>query len=321
MNRKLEVVDILVAIGMVATLAGGYLVFKASYGGASAVTTPIQPVTNPPMKLMLQSMLQPAMGQAIVDKTILERQFATDITRGASKLYRATVVADHKPIGGLDTIEARAAQFKADHVARVQYVMGKAIVNLTGQGVRAGVLSADNLSNKFNDRIIATTKAIGDLMNEQFAKNWQSRLGHWIVAAAQREQRFAGHVQERIGNETVELASIQYDYLTKRADMHNQFKALTTAAARTDAQPDLFARLTRTDVNMQQALGIQSMPEMELLEARAFPDIPFGYMIVAFAGLVVIFIIGFTFPSGRREPENTVDRIQKLRKEMFLKAV
>ena len=321
MNRKLEFIDILVAIGMVSTLLGGYLVFKASYGGALAVTTPIQVGTNPPMKVMVQSMLQPAMGQAIVDHATLERQFATDISRGASKLYRATLAADQRPLGGLNTIEARAAQFQAEHDAQVQYVMGKTIVNLTGQGIRAGVLSADNLSNKFNDRIIATSQSLGNRMEEQFAKNWQPRLGTWIVAAAKRERQFAGHVQERIGKETVALVSLQEHYLTKRAALQNQFQALNAASSRTDAQTNLFARLARSEVNLQQALGIPVMPEMEVVEARTLPEIPFGYMVAAFAALVVIFLAGFTFPRGRQEPESLDARIEKVRKEIYLKAV
>ena len=321
MKRQLEAVDILVAIGMVATLFGGYLIFKASYGGVLAVTTASQVGTNPPMKLMIQSMLQPAMGQAIVDHATLERQFATDITRGASKLYRATLAAEKKPMGALDTIESRAAQFKSDHAAQVQYVMGKTIVNLTGQGIRAGVLSPDNLSNKFNDRIIAASQALGNRMEEQFAKNWQSRLGEWIVAGAQRERQFAGHVQERIGKETVTLASTQDHYLKKRADLQKQFQALTMASARTDAQTDLFARLTNSEMNLQRALGIPIMPEMEMVQARTLPEIPFGYMVAAFAALVVIFLAGFALPRGRQEPENLVDRIEKVRKEIYLKAV
>ena len=321
MKRQLEAVDIFVAIGMVATLLGGYLVFKASYGGALAVTTPSHLATSPPLKLMIQSMLQPAMGQAIVDHATLERQFATDMTRGARKLYQATLAAGHNPMGGLNTIEARAAQFQADHDSQVQYVMGKTIVNLTGQGIRAGVLSADNLSNKFNDRIIATSQTLGNRMEEQFAKNWQPRLGEWIVEAAQRERQFTGHVQERIGKETVSLASIQERYLTKRADLQDQFQALTTASARTDAQTDLFARLTNSEVNLQQALGIPIMPEMEMVQARTLPEVPFGYMVAAFATLVVIFLAGFALPRERPEPENLVDRIEKVRKEIYLKAV
>ena len=321
MKRQLEAVDIFVAIGMVATLLGGYLVFKASYGGALAVTTPSHHATTAPMKLMIQSMLQPAMGQAIVDHATLEREFAADVTQGSRKLYQATVAAERTPLRGLNTIEARAAQFQADHDAQVQYVMGKTIVNLTGQGIRAGVLSADNLTNTFNDRIITTSQALGNRMEEQFAKNWQPRLGQWIVEAAQQERHYTGRMQERIGQETVTLASLQEHYLTTRANLEDQFQALTMASARTEAQTDLFARLTNSEMNIQRALGIPIMPEMEMVQARTLPEIPFGYMVAAFVALVGIFLAGFALPRERQEPENLVDRIEKVRKEIYLKAV
>ena len=321
MKRNLEVIDILVAIGMVATLLGGYLLFMASYGGAFAVATPNTPVNNPPIQLMLQSMLQPSMGQAIVGQAMLEDQFASDVIRGSSKLYKATLAAGHHPIGGLDTIETRAAKFEADHAGRVQFVMGRTIVNLTSQGMRAGVISADNLSNRFNERLIATAKSLGDLLESQFAKNWQARLGHWIVEAGKRENRYAGHIQERIGQATVGLATTQNDYLTKRTEHQIQFNALVTASARTDAQSYPLARLVGADMNLQRALGVTSMPEIEIVEAGTLPEVPFGYLIAAFSALIVIFIAGFMFPSGHRETEakDMITRIEQLRHEIYRK--
>ena len=61
MRRKIEFVDIWVSIGMVATVLGAFVFFQASNGGAGFVTAPAEPVTNPPMKVLVQSMLQPAM--------------------------------------------------------------------------------------------------------------------------------------------------------------------------------------------------------------------------------------------------------------------
>ena len=40
MKRKLEFTDVTAAIGMVATMFGGYLLYQASYGGAFATMTP-----------------------------------------------------------------------------------------------------------------------------------------------------------------------------------------------------------------------------------------------------------------------------------------
>ena len=101
MKRKFELVDVIVSIGMVATLLGAYAFFQVSVGGAVTVTTAANHMTNPPMNAMVQAKLQPAMGQAIVDQAMLERQFAADMNRGASNLASAIRAAERQPRGGV----------------------------------------------------------------------------------------------------------------------------------------------------------------------------------------------------------------------------
>lgn len=321
MKRKLEFTDVTVAIGMVATMFGGYLLYQASYGGAFPTMTPSDVMTNPSIKTMVQSRLQPALGQTIVDQTTLERQFAHDITRGTSRLYRASVAAEHHLIGGLNTIESRAAKFQADHSGRVQHMMGQTIVTLTSRGMRAGVLSAENISNPSNDRIIARTKAIENFLESTFAQRWQARLGQWIVEAATKEWQFAGRLQERMGQGIVDLASAQGSYLAKSAENQNQLQSLTAAATRTETQNNQFIRLVGSAANLQKTLGVKGTPGVEVVEARTLPEIPFTYMCIALLGLGIVFFIGLSYPSGRREPEPVVDRIERIRREIFLKAV
>lgn len=321
MKREFELMDVLVSIGMIATVFGAYVFFQASNGGAGFATTSATPATYPSIKMLVQKKLQPSMGQAIVDQATLERQYAADISREASKLIRATQAAERSPVGGLDTIEARAAQFQIDHQARVQYVMGTTIVNLTGQAMRAGVLSGDNLSNPYNDRILATAHAKGRKMEEAFARNWQSRLGQWIVAAATQERRYAGHVQERIGQATVDLASTQYAYQSAQADLQNQFKALVAASARTEAQADLFARLSGVEINLQRALGIPGTNQVEIVEARALPEMPYTYLMVASVGLVTVFFFGLTLPRAGRESAEVVHRVEESKRKKYRQAV
>ena len=62
MKRTLEFTDVMVAIGMIATMFGGYVFYQASYGGAFVTMTSADAMTNPSMKVMVQSMLQPAPG-------------------------------------------------------------------------------------------------------------------------------------------------------------------------------------------------------------------------------------------------------------------
>jgi hypothetical protein len=57
------------------------------------------------------------------------------------------------------------------------------------------------------------------------------------------------------------------------------------------------------------------------MEARNLPEIPFTYMVAALLGLGIVFLFGLSIPSGRREPENIVDRIETIRREIFRKAV
>ena len=321
MKRKFEFVDIIVSIGMVATLLGAYAFFQASVGGAVTVPTAANYMTNPPMNALVQAKLQPAMGQAIVDQATLERQFTADITRGASNLASAIRAAERQPRGGLDQIEARAAQIEAEHTARVQYVMGRSIVMLTKQGMRAGALSSDNLSNSVNDRLIKKAQERGRKMDIAFAKNWQSRLGQWIVARAKLKHRYAGHVQERIGQATVELATTQHAYQTKRAGLQPQFKALTAAAGRTAEQPNFFARLPKADPNWQWALSIPNMPQVKVVEARTASEIPFTYLMAASMGLVTMFFFGLTLPREGQKSKTVAHRREERKQVRYRRAV
>ena len=68
-------------------------------------------------------------------------------------------------------------------------------------------------------------------------------------------------------------------------------------------------------------LGIPSMPQVQMMEARTLPEIPFSYLTVASAGLIVIFLFGITFPHGNREPEMVADQIEERKEERYRKAV
>ena len=321
MKRKFELVDVMASIGMVATLLGAYAFFQVTDGGAVSISPAPHNMTNPPMKALVAAKLQPAMGQAIVDQAMLERQFGSEISRGAEKLATAIWAAERQSGGRLNQIESRAGKIEADHKALVQYVMGRSIVRLTQQGMRSGALSADNLSTSVNDRIIQNTQAMGMKMNEAFAKNWQPRLGQMIVAAAKLERRVSERIQERIGEATVELASSQHTYQTKRAGIQTQFKALMAASARTERQPNLFARLPQHDLNWQWALDIPTMAKMEMVKARILPEIPFTFLMVASVGLVTMFFFGLTLPRGGRKPEALAYRMGERKQEKYRKAI
>ena len=64
MKRKFELVDLMVLIGMVATVFGSYAFFQVTDSGAVSVSTEAHHMTNHPIKAFVQAKLQPAMGQS-----------------------------------------------------------------------------------------------------------------------------------------------------------------------------------------------------------------------------------------------------------------
>jgi hypothetical protein len=321
MKRKFEFVDIMVSIGMVATLVGAYAFFQLGDGRAVTVNTTDNYMTNPPMNALVQAKLQPAIGQTIVDQARLERQFAADVSRGAGQLASAMRAAERPAGRGLDEIEVWAAQMEADHKARVQQVMGRSIISLTQQGMRSGALSADSLSNSVNDRIIETASKMGRKMEKAFARNWQPRLGQMIVATAKQKRRYTDHMQERIGKATVALASAQYAFQTKQSGFETQLKALTAAAERNAAQSEIFARLPKENLNWQRALGIPHMPNWAVVESQTSPGMPVTYLILATVGLVTMFFFGLTWPRHGRKIELVGHGREGMESERYRKAV
>jgi hypothetical protein len=98
-----------------------------------------------------------------------------------------------------------AATVPADHMVRVQYVMGRAIVYFTARGIRSGVLSADQYCSDYNTRMIRATEASGQRLDHEFASTWQATLGREIVDAIQDYSRQAGAIQERLGTAILHL--------------------------------------------------------------------------------------------------------------------
>src|SRR5262249_22793243 len=108
--------------------------------------------------------LQPALGQAIVDQALFERRTNQAMAQSASEWNRATI-ARHELYSGsrglLGVVLNEAATIPADHLARVQGIMGRAIVNFTTRGVRSGLLSADQYGSMYNMTMIGATEARG----------------------------------------------------------------------------------------------------------------------------------------------------------------
>ena len=297
MSYRYSTVDIIVGVGLCAIMFGALLLFVAA-NGTYQVTIP-QPLSiAEPIDIEFgMTVLQPVLGQALVDQAILERRTNQLMAHAVSEWNRATLAYqefESLPGGPFGAVMRQAATVPADHMARVQTVMGRAIVNFTGRGIRNEVLSADQYLSDYNAGMIRTTEARGQRLDDNFASTWQATLGRRIVDAIQTFTKRAGAMQEQLGTAIVHVTQAQTGSEEVRAAQQGQLASLVVAAIRTEALADRLTLLA----------AIESFPEDKaaaFTEPASWPEIPMGYLIVAGFMLAAVFFGGLSMSARRRE--------------------
>ena len=297
MSRRYNTIDIIAGVGMCAIVFGALLVFVAANGTYQVATPQSIAVAQPVGIAFGMASLQPVLGQAIVDQARFERRTNQLIAQSTSEWNRATRV--HQafqsfPGGPLGAVMRQAETVPADHMARVQYVMGKAIVNFTARGIRSGVLSADQYRSDYNTSMIRATEARGQRLDQEFASTWQAMLGHRIVDAIQDHRRRAGTIQEQLGAAILHVTHAHEGSAEVRAAQQEQLASLVVAAIRTEALVDRETQLP----------AIESFPEDRAIastEPASWPDLPMGYMIAAGLMLGTVFFGGLSLAARSRE--------------------
>lgn len=297
MSHRYNTIDIIVGVGMCAIVFGALLVFFAANGTYQIATPQPLSIEQPVGIEFGMTALQPALGQAIVDQALFERRTNQLIAQAASEWNRATLAHQEfqsLPGGPLGAVMRQAATVPADHTARVQYVMGQAIVNFTARGIRSGMLSAEQYLSDYNTSMIRVTEARGQRLDHDFALTWQATLGREIVDAIQNYTERAGVIQERLGTALVQLTQAQAGSEEVRAAQQEQLASLVVAAIRTEALADRLTLLA----------AIESLPEdtaVASTEPASWPEIPMGYLIVAGLMLVTVFFGGLSLTARSRE--------------------
>jgi len=297
MRRTFEPVDLMVVIGVCATVLGGYFLYMATSGTLEAATP--EPIAIGRTAGIMDAMdwVQPVLGQAIVDDYLLGREASSRTIAATAELNWATMIGHRLqslPLMPVEGIRASAAEAEADHAARVQFVLGRSIVDATARGVRTGVLAPDRQSGEYNRLLIGFAEARGHQMDEEFQDNHQVNMGWAIVTASQDRARFADRTQERIGTAIVRVVKAQDGYQEAEGAMQGQMAALAIASIHTEMQADRFARLAAADFTAQQQPVGQTEP-------RSWPEIPIGALVGASVGLIGLFLAGLLMPSGRPE--------------------
>ena len=212
MSHRYTTIDVIVGVGLCAIVFGALLFFVAVSGTFQAAPVAYVPLDQPTGLAAGMAMLQPTLGQAIVERAILERRTNLGMAEAITEWNKATM-AEHNlqsiPGGPFGAIRHDAATVPDRHAARVQTVMGREIVNFTKRGVRSEVLSADQYVSQYNNRMIRTAKTRGELLDREFTSTWQSTLGHRIIAAAQDYRGLSLSIQEQLGRAILRMTHLQ----------------------------------------------------------------------------------------------------------------
>lgn len=297
MSYRYNTVDIIVGIGMCAIIFGALLLFAAANGTYQTEL--------PQLRLLEQSAdveagvtsLQPALGQAIVDQSLFERRANLVMAQAVSEWNRATLAYHEyqsRPGGSMGAVMRQAVAVPAEHSARVQGIMGRAIVTFTARGVRNGRLSADLYQSEYNTDLIRATEARGQRLHHDFDSTWQATLGRRIVDAIQHDRTQAGAIQERLGSALVRVTLAQTGSDAIRAMQQEQLASLLMAAIFAEGSVERTTLVTATAPLRDEAAAVSS-------GSVSWPEIPMGYLMIAGLLLVTIFFGGLSWAAQSRE--------------------
>lgn len=296
MSYRYNAIDIVVGIGFCAIVFGALLFFVAANGTVQTVIPQPLPAEQPPGLELGMTWLQPALGQALVEQLLFERRANQALAQSASEWNRATL-AHHEfqslPGGPFGEVMHQAMAVPAAHKARIQTVMGRAIVNFTQRGIRSGAFSADQYGSDYNTRMIRSTEARGQRLDREFASTWQTTLGRDIVRASQHYTGQAGAIQERVGTAHLHVVQAQTGAEARRTAQQEQLASLIVAAVRTESLADRLTRLAALEFPHEGAAVVSTEP-------ASLPDVPVGYMIVAGFLLAGAFFAGLSLSGESR---------------------
>lgn len=290
MTRRIEPVDLMVAVGVFATVLGGYFFFMAADGTLdtgqpqSAMVEQTAAESGP---MAAMQWVQPALGQALVQNSLLDSTFIADVEAAAKELNRVSLMAQSmSDVAGtsVDDISARIMELDADHAARVQYVLGRSILVSTARGVRSGLLSPKLIDGPYNQRMITLTEGRAQQMDSAYQEGRQPMLGRMIVADAQAAQetvRVGERIQDSLGQAIVRIASLQEESQVK-AEAQTQLALLIVASIHTEEMAERFDSLVKAETSTPPVSTVLSAP-------RTWPEISGRLLVTGSIGLIALF--------------------------------
>lgn len=297
MKQCLEPVDLMVGVGLLATILGGAFLFLAVNGTvliplpeAAGGTAAMEPAFDP------MESVQVALGQAIVARALGEYQASRQIKESVLGMNRALLSAaslQEEARGGAFRRMAEYGRLTAAQEAmRAQFVMGRRIAAETGRGVQAGLYQSAPLGERYNRRIIRLAERDGLRIERGFATYHEPVVGADIVSGSLAQPRLLALAEQRKGQAIVRVAQAQ-DAAASLAGTQQQLAALVIAAVHHEQVAERF-----------EALAQAQIPPAEEPVAFSEPkswDVPGTWLISVGVALMGIFAILIAWSRKPRE--------------------
>jgi hypothetical protein len=301
MSYRYSGFDIIIGVGLCAILFGALLFFVATTGMFLVHSS--QSALEERLPTTESGWLQPALGQAIVQRALL--QVRTDQVTASAMSEWNQAMQSHRSLLALSAhpfafVRQRALDLPQDHSARVQTVMGRSIVNFTQRGTRSGVLSADVYVSDYNRGMIDATENRGRRMHEEFANTWQPMLGTWIVDASRDHIQRTADVQEQLGAAILHMTQAKTALEVAWSANQHQLGSLMAALDRTGGMNERMMQAAAIDTARTDTTRASAA-------MRAIPDVPIGYLAAAAVTLCSIFFGSVLVSAASREAKAMTD--------------
>ena len=201
MDGRFKFIDLTTSVALLATVVGIVLCLFFLFAPTTFGKNLPETVVNGSLDIQVSlRWIQPILGQAIVEDTLIKQQYGNYID-GLVPTAKPMTLAGHSIHEKvLETaIAAHIQSLEADHSTRVQWVLGRLIVALTSQGTRTGMVTTDNSANEANRRIIGMARETGIMLDDAFKAERQARLGTTIVTETLAQARLTDDSWGRVG--------------------------------------------------------------------------------------------------------------------------
>lgn len=301
MKRRMEVVDLIAAVGLFATIVAGGFLYMAANGelvsGASEIVSNLNATVDAPTVAM--QWVQPVLGQAIVDNYLLERTTIQDIHAAAKELNHVGLMSQYRSTNldpSFSRTADRVAEIDTDHTARMQYVMGRAIALFTARGVRSGELTPAQMEGPYNSRMIDLTDRRVQDLEAAYQESRQPLIGRMIVTDAHEALRSDAQIQHRLGEAIVRLAMLQDDHQAQ-GQAQTQLALVALASLHAEQVADRFNVLA----SAEKSLG--PITTTSFTAPRLWPDISLSLLVAGSIALIGMFCAGLMMPGVRRDEQ------------------